>query len=247
MFSLAIINSARFLKMPIDSQNLYFHLGLRADDDGIVEAYPTMKMLGSTEDNLKVLVSKSFVKILNEDLVTFITDWKEHNLIRPDRKIDSIYKELLLKIEPNIKLITPRPRADAHKKKGGRPTDNQRTTNGQHRLGKDRLGKVSIGKDSNNKGQSKIAETEINKIFEIFYETINPTISYGNKANRKAAEFLIRKFGMKNTVRLTKYSCSVQGKTKYVPTITTPYQLKDKLAALRIYTDKQKSDKILSL
>lgn len=66
--------------MPIDSQVLYFHLGLRADDDGIVEAYPVMKLLGNTEDNLKVLVAKEFVKILNDDLVSFIIDWTEHNL-----------------------------------------------------------------------------------------------------------------------------------------------------------------------
>ena len=39
MFSRRIINSAKFLKMPVSTQCLYFHLGLNADDDGIVEAY----------------------------------------------------------------------------------------------------------------------------------------------------------------------------------------------------------------
>ena len=132
MFSLKIINSARFLKMPIDSQNLYFHLGLHADDDGVVEAYPIMKTLGSNEDNLRVLVAKGMIKILNEDLVSFITDWKEHNLIRADRKIDSIYKNLLLQIIPEADLIEPKPRADTKQITGGRPMD---------AIGKDRLGK----------------------------------------------------------------------------------------------------------
>ena len=143
MFSLNIINSARFLKMPIDSQVLYFHLGLRADDDGIVEAYPVMKMLGNTEDNLRVLVAKEFVKILNDDLVSFITDWKEHNLIRADRKIDSVYKDLLLQIIPDVQLTIPKPRIDVK--------DNTRRIGGQSTdgIGKDRLGKVSLSKKKN--------------------------------------------------------------------------------------------------
>ena len=61
MFSKRLINSARFLKMPISCQALYFHLGLNADDDGIVEAYNVIKTIGCTEDDLKVLVAKGFV------------------------------------------------------------------------------------------------------------------------------------------------------------------------------------------
>ncbi|MDO4975471.1 MAG: hypothetical protein Q4E61_04075, partial [Alphaproteobacteria bacterium] len=82
MFSKKIIDSARFLKMPISSQALYFHMGVRADDDGVVEGYNVMKMTGATEDDLKVLVAKGFVTVLNDDLVSYINDWKEHNLIR---------------------------------------------------------------------------------------------------------------------------------------------------------------------
>ena len=74
MFNLKIVDSAKFLKMPISSQLLYFHLGLRADDDGIVEAYNILRLIGSSEDDLKVLVSKGFIKVLNEDMVTFICD-----------------------------------------------------------------------------------------------------------------------------------------------------------------------------
>lgn len=141
MFSKIITSSARFLKMPMDSQVLYFHLGMNADDDGVVEAYSVMKMLGNTEDNLKVLVAKGFVKILNDDLVTFIIDWQEHNLIRADRKVDSIYKDLLLMVVPEIELMTPKPRADT-KKLTGRPVDGTWTP--QVRVGKGRVGKDKI-------------------------------------------------------------------------------------------------------
>jgi hypothetical protein len=149
MFSLKVINSAKFLKMPIDAQNLYFHLGLRADDDGIVEAYPVMRMIGSTEDNLKILQAKSFVNVLNEDLVSYITDWLEHNKIRPDRKINSIYKDLLVQILPDVKLIAPTERAD---RKKNDDMDVHGTSHGQPMdgIGKDRLGKDRLGKDNNN-------------------------------------------------------------------------------------------------
>lgn len=155
MFSLRIINSARFLKMPVSSQALYFHLGMRADDDGIVEAFTTMRSVGCTEDDLRVLVAKGFVQVLNEDLITYITDWNENNKIRPDRKIDSIYQDLLLKINPDAPLIE---RKTIHKRTDGQvvdwqmtdkcqASDGQMTDKCQHRLGKDRIGKVSSGKD----------------------------------------------------------------------------------------------------
>ncbi len=143
MFSIRLINSARFLKMPLTTQALYFHLGMRADDDGVVEAYNVLKSTGCTEDDLRVLVAKEFIQILNEDLVAYITDWNENNLIRADRKIDSIYKDLLVSINPDIKLIEKRDRAD--KKDNGQSTDGQWTDNGQSMDG---IGKVSIGKDS---------------------------------------------------------------------------------------------------
>lgn len=138
MFSNRIINSAKFLQMPEGSQLLYFHLILRADDDGVAEAYPVMKLLGTAPDNFKILLAKGLIKQLNEDQVVVITDWLEHNSIRADRKVDSMYKELL--VENNIPVIEPKARSDV--------TDNSRRLGGQSTdgIGKDRLGKVSIGK-----------------------------------------------------------------------------------------------------
>jgi len=144
MFSSVITSSARFVKMPHEAQALYFHLGIHADDDGVVEAFPIMRILGSAEDNLKILAAKQFIRVLNEDLVSLIMDWCEHNLIRSDRKKDSIYKDLLLQEVPGIELIEATERADSKNK----PTDSKRTSNGPHRLGKVRLGKVRLGKGS---------------------------------------------------------------------------------------------------
>lgn len=123
MFSNRIANSARFLQMPSESQLLYFHLCLRADDDGVVEAYPLMKLLGTQPDAFKVLFAREFIRQLNEDQVVVVTDWLEHNVIRADRKVDSIYKHLLPK---NIKTIEVKPRSDVEdnsKRLGGQSTD----------------------------------------------------------------------------------------------------------------------------
>lgn len=174
MFCKKIINSAKFLKMPNETQNLYFHLGLNADDDGIVEAFTTMRLIGATEDSLRILAAKGFIHVLNDDLVSFITDWTEHNKIRSDRKVDSIYKDLLISVIPNVELLESRDRAD-RKKVVGRPTDNQVTDNGQHRLGKVSIGKVSIGKvkESSNKFSDGSIELSLSMFL---YDLVNKNI-----------------------------------------------------------------------
>ena len=85
MFARAVTSGARFLRMPVTSRLLYYDLGMAADDDGCVEAFAVMRMTGATEDDLKVLVSKGFVRVVNEDLVVYITDWQANNQIRKDR------------------------------------------------------------------------------------------------------------------------------------------------------------------
>lgn len=98
MFAKSVIGSARFLRMPPTSRLLYYDLGMQADDDGVVEAFSVMRTTGATEDDLKVLASKGFVTVMNEDLVTHITDWSKNNYIQTDRYRPSIYKELLVKM-----------------------------------------------------------------------------------------------------------------------------------------------------
>ena len=106
--------------------------------------------------------------------------------------------------------------------------------------------------------ESKVKETKVNnnlpakadgvnKIFEIFYE-INPSINYGNKTSRASAKWLIDKMGQEKAENTAKYAISLHG-TKYAPTITTPYMLKEKLSELMAYYKKQNNQdkKIQSL
>jgi uncharacterized phage protein (TIGR02220 family) len=121
MFSKTITNSSEFLMMPDSAQNLYFHLGMNADDDGYCEHFTIMRMTDSKPDNLKILAAKKFVYVF-DDKVLIITDWKENNLIRSDRYNPSKYKEIY----------------------SGIPNGNQRYDEREPQV---RLGKVRLGKD----------------------------------------------------------------------------------------------------
>lgn len=149
MFSKKIVSSARFLRMPASSRELYFQLGINADDDGVVEAFTVMRQVGATEDDLHVLTGKQFIQVLNDDLVAYINDWQENNKIRADRKVDSIYRSLLIKVLPDVVLQASRSRKEI----SNNVNDNQVSTKGQPvaseksaqvRLGKDRLGNNNV-------------------------------------------------------------------------------------------------------
>lgn len=137
MFAKAIIGSARFLRMPATSRLLYYDLGMDADDDGCVEAFSVMRKTGANDDDLRVLVSKGFVKILNEDLVSYILDWKVNNQIRKDRYHESVYKNLIAE-SCDVVLL------DGNQTEtSGLPNGNQTET--EVSLGKSSLGKSSVG------------------------------------------------------------------------------------------------------
>lgn len=144
MFAKAITGSARFLRMPATARLLYYDLGMQADDDGIVEAFAVMRTTGASEDDLNVLVAKGFVKVLDDDLVTMIVDWKKNNYIQKDRYTPSIYKDLL---QSDVVLLEQECIHDVYK------TDtlciqNGNTLETQYSIGKISLGKASLGKDT---------------------------------------------------------------------------------------------------
>lgn len=93
MFAKTIIDSDAFLDMPATSQLLYFHLSMRADDDGFINKPKSiMRMCNCTEDDMKILVAKKFV-IPFESGIVVIKHWKIHNYIAKDRYTETKYKE----------------------------------------------------------------------------------------------------------------------------------------------------------
>lgn len=100
---MSIVDSDAFLDMPATSQLLYFHLGMRADDDGFVNSPKRIqRMVGASEDDLKLLIAKGFL-IIFESGVVVIKHWRINNTIQSDRYKETTYKEELsmLKIKKN--------------------------------------------------------------------------------------------------------------------------------------------------
>lgn len=99
MFSKAIIDSDAFLDMPLSSQALYFHLSMRADDDGFVNSpKKIMRTIGASQDDLSVLIMRKFI-IPFENGVVVIKHWRIHNYIRQDTYKETTYPDLKERLE----------------------------------------------------------------------------------------------------------------------------------------------------
>lgn len=145
MFTQKIIDSDAFLDMPLSTQALYFHLNMRADDDGFINNPKRIqRTIGASEDDLKLLIVKRFV-ICFENGVIVIKHWRMHNTLRKDRYNPTQYQELLgsLEVKDN----------NAYTEKIGnqlattwQPSGNQLEP--QYSIDKYSIGKESIDKDS---------------------------------------------------------------------------------------------------
>ena len=136
MFAKTIIDSDAFIDMPLSTQALYFHLSMRADDDGFINnPKKIQRMIGSSDDDLRVLLAKRFI-IAFESGIVVIKHWKIHNYIRNDRYKETVYQEekAQLEVKENSSYTL------------GIPNGYQMDT--QVRLGKVRLGKDSVVEDS---------------------------------------------------------------------------------------------------
>lgn len=93
MFSKAIIDSDMFLDMSLSTQALYFHLNMRADDDGFVNnPNKIQRMIGSAPDDMNILLAKGFI-IPFDSGVCVIKHWRIHNYLRKDRYKETIYQK----------------------------------------------------------------------------------------------------------------------------------------------------------
>lgn len=103
MFAKTIIDSDAFLDMPLSTQALYFHLSMRADDDGFINnPRKIQRVIGASEDDLKLLVAKNFI-IPFESGVVVIKHWRIHNYIQKDRYTETVYQDekAMLKMKDN--------------------------------------------------------------------------------------------------------------------------------------------------
>ena len=98
MFSISIVDSDVFLDLPPGAQNLYFHLNLRADDDGFVNnPRMVMRIVGAQEEDLAALLERGFLLSFDNGVVA-VTHWRVHNRIRKDRYVPTRYREQLSRL-----------------------------------------------------------------------------------------------------------------------------------------------------
>ncbi len=91
MFSKTIIDSDEFLDMPLSAQALYFHISVRADDDGFVNNIRKIqRIIGAADDDFRILCSRGFIIPFDTGIVV-ITHWRIHNYIRSDRYKSTVY------------------------------------------------------------------------------------------------------------------------------------------------------------
>ena len=150
MFCKSVIDSDTFSDMPLTTQALYFHLGMRADDDGFVNnPKKIQRSIGATVDDLKLLAAKGFI-IPFESGVVVVTHWKQHNYIRKDRYNSTRYFNEMSQLtidESGQYLISPVSNMDANCIRPVSEMDTNGIPNVDQRLTQDRLGKDRLGKD----------------------------------------------------------------------------------------------------
>lgn len=207
MFAKTIIDSDAFLDMPLSTQALYFHLSMRADDEGFINnAKKIAKMIGGTEDELKLLIAKRFI-IPFESGVVVIKHWKIHNYIQNDRYKPTLYTEEKnqLYIKPNkaysTQCIQVVSKADT-----------------QDRIGKDSIGKVRLEREEEPPSLDQLKEfhTEKKMTFDLmkfydYFTTGNWIDSKGNKVTNWRQKMV----SWQNKENPTKKRYTVEKESKY--------------------------------
>lgn len=139
MFTMKIVDSDAFLDMPLSAQCLYFHLNMRADDDGFIgNPKRIMKIVGAADDDLKLLIAKSFL-LTFENGVIVIKHWRMHNTLSKRRYHETQYIDekgtLLIKKNGSYSLTSGEPINDSGLlgifELNGEQTENKWRTNGE--------------------------------------------------------------------------------------------------------------------
>ena len=167
MFTQKIVDSDAFLDMPLSTQALYFHLNMRADDDGFVNNPKRIqRTVGASDDDLKLLIAKRFL-IGFENGIIVIKHWRMHNALRKDRYKETQYsKQLsLLEVKENGAYTEKKEPADTLTTKW-QPNGNQLTP--QYSIGKNSIDKYSVDVVEVNDNQTDTDYTDTDSKLEYF-------------------------------------------------------------------------------
>ncbi len=225
MISMQIVDTDAFLEMPVSSQLLYFHLLMRADDEGFI-ANPKriMKMIGIQEDDLKIITAKRFI-LPFESGVVVIKHWLIHNTIRMDRFTPTKYES-----EKNS-IIVKENKAYTEMATNRIPDGNQMA----HKISKVKISKENIIPEKIS-GEVKLEPEQNIQISELIksFEGCNPSANefYKRKTERTACENLIKIYGYDRTKIVIEKTLPRTNNENFFPTIIKPTQLFEKWSSL---------------
>lgn len=214
MFSKEIIDSDMFLDMPLSTQALYFHLSMRADDDGFVNnPKKIQRMTGASDDDAKILLAKNFI-LSFESGVIVIKHWKIHNYIQKDRYKETNY------IEEKALL--------GEKDNGAYTLDTEWIQNGDSGKVRIELGKDNNNKETNTISQSEADATEVSNYLEYKILSLNSNAKTNAKIWVKDIEKAIR---IDNRTKEQLINCIdwiYSTGTFWIPNIMSGKKLRDK-------------------
>lgn len=193
MMAKSVIETDHFMDMPMSSQCLYFHLLLRADDDGFIKNPSAIRReVGCGEDDMKLLVAKRFILPFDTGVIV-IRHWKIHNYIRKDMYHPTecqAERGLLtggadktayapkdgVQIQGRNVIVT-----DSLQSCNGIVTDSSRSCAESVSIGKVRLGKVNISSSSSTRARAceedSDTDRELGQVVKIYADNVNP--AYG--------------------------------------------------------------------
>ena len=254
MISLEVVDTDAFLDMPQSSQLLYFHLSVRADDDGFVSnPRKIARTLGASVDDMKVLIGKKFI-IAFDDGVCVIKHWRINNFIRKDIYKETKYLNLkqTLFIRPNGAYTlnddgnaVPVPKGHFQLESVNATLTERQLSIGKDRVGKERKDKKDITlrviEKNPEENSLEAGNKEIPEIIKLF-ESVNPSVGkfYGNKTQRAAVERMLKVYGREKLEAMIAALPNINARM-YWPKSTTPLQLEDNIPKYKAKNDEEKA------
>lgn len=170
MFTMKIVDSDDFLEMPMSTQALYFHLNMRADDDGFLNnPKRIMRTVNASEDDMKILIAKRFV-LCFESGVIVIKHWRMHNAIRKDRYHPTQYQDEMetLELKQNGAYTETGKRLATNLQPDGNQFATNDVQNGNQLATESRVDKSRVDKNSLNNNNTSHVTQEFDALWDLY-------------------------------------------------------------------------------
>lgn len=207
MFSKSFVDSDLFLDMPQTAQLLYFHLSMRADDDGFINNPKSIaRNVKCGEDDLKILAAKGFI-IPFESGIIVIAHWKLHNYIKSDRYKETVYlaEKAQLQIENNQYILSGaitepeclQSGAETEPQNRDRESTeiNQNSKNNMRKHEAEELFERIWKLYQNKKGKNQVSESAKIRLLDVGYEELTRAIDRYECELKKDADWRKRQNG----------------------------------------------------